>query len=92
MWDSLEWEGDGPEELVLKKQVLKDLYAAIEKLPLKMREVIVLCDVMDYSYEEASDILSCPIGTVRSRLHRARRQVKAMLEEIYGEEILSLWG
>ncbi|MGC8778239.1 MAG: sigma factor-like helix-turn-helix DNA-binding protein, partial [Candidatus Caldatribacteriaceae bacterium] len=74
------------------KQVLKDLYAAIEKLPLKMREVIVLCDVMDYAYEEASDILGCPIGTVRSRLHRARRQVKAMLEEIYGEEILSLWG
>jgi RNA polymerase sigma-70 factor (ECF subfamily) len=92
VWDAVEWEGDGPEKLVMKKQVLKDLYGAIEKLPLKMKEVMVLCDVMDYSYEEASELLGCPIGTVRSRLHRARRQVKGMLEKIYGEEILSLWG
>lgn len=91
VWDSLEWEGDGPEKVVLKKQILRDLYAVIDKLPLKMKEVIVLCDMMDHSYEEASEILGCPIGTVRSRLHRARKQVKEMLEEIYGEEILSLW-
>ncbi|MEN3187104.1 MAG: sigma-70 family RNA polymerase sigma factor [Atribacterota bacterium] len=90
-WDILEWEGDGPEQAVLKKQVLWDLRAAIDKLPLKMKEVVVLCDVMDHSYEEASEILGCPIGTVRSRLHRARKQIKAMLEEMYGEEILSLW-
>lgn len=91
-WDFLEWEGDGPEEWVLKKQVFRDLYAAIEKLPLKMKEVMVLCDVMGHSYEETSEILGCPVGTVRSRLHRARKRVKEMLEGVYGEEILHLWG
>ncbi|MGQ9474444.1 MAG: RNA polymerase sigma factor [Candidatus Caldatribacteriaceae bacterium] len=91
-WDSLEWEGDGPEELVLKKQVFRDLYAAIEKLPMKMKEIMVLCDVMGHSYEEASEILGCPIGTVRSRLHRARKRVKEKLESVYGEEIFYFWG
>ncbi len=90
--DCLEWEGDDPEKFTLKKQVLRDLYAIIEKLPTPMKEVMVLCDFMDYSYEEASEIARCPIGTVRSRLHRARKLVRARLEEVYGEEILSLWS
>ncbi|MCX7729659.1 MAG: hypothetical protein N2205_00385 [Candidatus Caldatribacterium sp.] len=47
---------------------------------------------MGYSYEEASEIIGCPIGTIRSRLHRARRYVKKVLEAVYGDELLRLWG
>lgn len=88
----LEDEGEGPEVLALKRQVIRDVYKAIESLPGKMKEVMVLCDIMGYSYEEASEVIGCPIGTIRSRLHRARRQVKRILEATYGDELLQLWG
>lgn len=45
---------------------------AIETLPENYREVVVLCELHEMSYEEAASALGCPVGTVRSRLHRAR--------------------
>ena len=45
---------------------------AISTLPENYREVVVLCDLEEMSYEEAASALDCPVGTVRSRLHRAR--------------------
>jgi RNA polymerase sigma-70 factor (ECF subfamily) len=45
---------------------------AISTLPENYREVVVLCDLEEMSYEEAASALGCPVGTVRSRLHRAR--------------------
>lgn len=89
--EQVEFEGEGPETVALKRQVVRDVYRAIEELPAKMKEVMVLCDIMGYSYEEASEVIGCPIGTVRSRLHRARRQVKKVLEEAYGDGLLELW-
>ncbi len=90
--EQLEDEGEGPETIALKRQVIRDVYRCIEGLPPKMKEVMVLCDIMGYSYEEASEVIGCPIGTVRSRLHRARRYVKKALEAAYGDELLGLWG
>ncbi|MGQ9621886.1 MAG: RNA polymerase sigma factor [Candidatus Caldatribacteriaceae bacterium] len=90
--EQVEFEGESPETIALKKQVVRDIYKAIEALPNKMKEVMVLCDVMGHSYEEASEIIGCPIGTIRSRLHRARRQVKRVIEAAYGDELLELWG
>jgi len=90
-WDFIESEDEGPEVKTLKKQLVVDIEKSILKLPLKMREVIVLCDMMGYSYEEASEVANCPLGTIRSRLHRARRQVKKDLEYIYGEDLLTSW-
>jgi RNA polymerase sigma-70 factor (ECF subfamily) len=58
-----------------------DLADALEKLPVKMKEVFLLCDLEGYIYEEISDIANIPIGTVRSRLHRAR---KILQEELFG--------
>lgn len=89
--EQLEYDGEGPEAIALKRQVIRDVYKAIEGLPGKMKEVMVLCDIMGYSYEEASEVIGCPIGTVRSRLHRARRHVKKVLEAAYGDELLRLW-
>jgi len=58
-----------------------DLADAIEKLPVKMKDVFLLCDLEGYTYEEIADIVNIPIGTVRSRLHRAR---KLLQEELFG--------
>lgn len=51
---------------------LAALRRAVLALPLRYREVVVLCDLQELSYAEAADALGCAIGTVRSRLHRAR--------------------
>lgn len=91
VWDFLESNEEGPEERTLKREVLNFLQKAIEELPSQMKEVIILCDVMNYSYEEASEIIGCPLGTVRSRLHRARKKVRDLVEESYGEDFLSAW-
>ena len=48
------------------------LRAAIAALPERYRAVVVLCDLEEKTYEEASEVVECPVGTVRSRLHRAR--------------------
>jgi hypothetical protein len=51
-------------------------------LPVRYREVVVLCDLQELSYAEAADILGCALGTIRSRLHRARALLAAKLEPI----------
>ncbi len=55
-----------------RKEMLEQLHAAIATLPAHYREVLVLCDLHEMSYAEAAVIIDCAIGTVRSRLHRAR--------------------
>lgn len=53
---------------------------AINEMPVDFRTVILLCDVEDFNYEEIAVILDIPVGTVRSRLHRARNTLKEKLE------------
>lgn len=57
-----------------------EITTAVNSLPVDYRIVILLCDVEDFSYEEISKIISAPIGTVRSRLHRARNLLKEKLK------------
>jgi RNA polymerase sigma-70 factor (ECF subfamily) len=59
---------------------------AINQLAVDFRTVILLCDVEDFTYEEIAKILDIPIGTVRSRLHRARNMLKEKLKE-YAENL-----
>ena len=54
--------------------------AAVLELPVEFREAIVLCELEELSYEEAAKALDCPIGTIRSRLHRGRALLLAKLE------------
>ncbi len=56
-----------------------EVTAAVNGLPEDYRTVILLCDVEDFTYEEISKIIGAPIGTVRSRLHRARNLLKEKL-------------
>ena len=60
------------------------LRQAVATLPGKYREAVVLCDLEEMSYEEAALALGCPIGTVRSRLHRARA---ILLEKLRGAPV-----
>jgi RNA polymerase sigma-70 factor, ECF subfamily len=53
---------------------------AVMELPVEFREAIVLCELEELSYEEAANALECPIGTIRSRLHRGRALLLAKLE------------
>ena len=62
-----------PESLLIDNSTNKAVQCAIEQLPVIFREVILLCDVEDASYREIAEILSIPIGTVMSRLARARK-------------------
>ncbi len=55
---------------------------AVFDLPRAQREVVVLCDLEELSYATAAEILGCPIGTVRSRLSRARALLAARLEPL----------
>ena len=57
-----------------------EVSSAVNSLPLDYRTVIILCDVEGFSYEEISQILDVPIGTVRSRLNRARKLLKEKLK------------
>jgi RNA polymerase sigma-70 factor (ECF subfamily) len=54
--------------------------SAVLSLPPEFRETVVLCELEEMSYEEAAQALECPIGTVRSRLHRGRALLLAKLE------------
>jgi RNA polymerase sigma-70 factor (ECF subfamily) len=56
-----------------------EITAAIQALPVDFRMIIILCDLEEFSYEEMARILNIPIGTVRSRLHRARTLLKEAL-------------
>jgi RNA polymerase sigma-70 factor, ECF subfamily len=64
-------DGDTLADLT-KKEGIEALRRAVDALPRRYREVVALCDLEEVDYAEAAFALGCPIGTVRSRLHRAR--------------------
>ena len=68
-----------PLEDLTRAETIESVRKAILSLPEKHREVIVLCELQGVSYAETAEILGCAIGTVRSRLHRARAQLLTML-------------
>ena len=72
-------EGYDPLENTITRVDTGAILAALEKLPLEYRSVAVLYFIEDMPYEEIARICDCPIGTVRSRLHRARRLLRAEL-------------
>lgn len=71
-----------PEDETERAQYIERVRAAIRTLPLSYREVIAWCDLEEVPYATVADILGCPIGTVRSRLHRARALLADMLESV----------
>ena len=68
-----------PLEDLTRAETIESVRKAVLSLPAKYREVVVLCELQDVSYVETAEILGCAIGTVRSRLHRARALLLAKL-------------
>jgi RNA polymerase sigma-70 factor (ECF subfamily) len=74
-------------ELALIRRVDKELLQqAIGQLPVAFREVLLLADVEEMKYQEVADALSIPMGTVMSRLARARRQVREYIVQTAGRK------
>ena len=73
-----------PESLLIDRSCNDAVRCAIEQLPVIFREVILLCDVEGASYREIAEILSIPLGTVMSRLARARKAVRESLRSTPG--------
>jgi RNA polymerase sigma-70 factor (ECF subfamily) len=63
---------DDPMVDLTRREGIEALRRAVQALPRRYREVVVLCDLEEVDYADAAAALGCPIGTVRSRLHRAR--------------------
>jgi RNA polymerase sigma-70 factor (ECF subfamily) len=77
-------ESDGSEsdeDRVVERLSQDDIVTALSAVPHDFRDVIVLVDIGDFSYQDAANILDIPIGTVMSRLHRGRRILKRELAE-----------
>jgi len=79
--DSLRTE-DTPDRILLSKQVAEAVNRAIERLPEDLRTAIVLRELEGLSYDEIAESMNCPIGTVRSRIFRAREAVAEELRPI----------
>ena len=75
-----------PLEDLTRAEMIESVRKAVLSLPSKYREVVVLCELQDISYGETAEILGCAIGTVRSRLHRARALLIAKLRPLEVEE------
>ncbi|MEH6453957.1 MAG: RNA polymerase sigma factor RpoE [Psychromonas sp.] len=77
-------EVDDPEAILRSQEIKKVILTTIELLPVELRSAITLRELEGMSYEEISNIEDCPIGTVRSRIFRAReiidKQLKPLLE------------
>lgn len=75
-------EQDSPEKLLLSEEIRHVVFDTIEKLPDELRTAITLRELDGLSYEEIAEVMGCPIGTVRSRIFRAREAIDAQLKPL----------
>jgi RNA polymerase sigma-70 factor (ECF subfamily) len=71
--------GGGPDQQAARAEQREHIRQALDALPPKARAIIMLSDVEGLSYREIAEVLNCPIGTVMSRLHNARKRLKGLL-------------
>ncbi len=76
-----EMRRDGSDEILSRVDLAPALTRALDELPEPFRSTVILVDVEDQSYDAASEVLGVPVGTVRSRLFRGRRQLQDKLRE-----------
>jgi RNA polymerase sigma-70 factor (ECF subfamily) len=68
-----------PELILMRSQNEQALFAALESIPVNYRQIVLLCEVEEMSYREIAQVLDVPLGTVMSRLSRARAALRAAL-------------
>ena len=81
---------DGPVELAARAERIRAVKDAIGRLDEGLKEIIVLRDIEQLSYEELAEVLEVPLGTVKSRLFKARSSLKGKLEHLFGSELLDV--
>lgn len=75
-------ENEGPEDVALRDELDATIEQAFRELPDKFREVVELVDLNGLAYQETADVLGVPVGTVMSRLHRARKRIREHIDEV----------
>ncbi len=80
-----------PENILMSKEVAAVVNATLQKLPEDLRTALTLREIEGLSYEEIAEIMSCPIGTVRSRIFRARETIASNLRPLLGTSIDKRW-
>ena len=71
-----------PEEYLITTDRQKQIINAVEKLKPKYKEVIMLCEIYGFTYEDASKKLNCPIGTIKSRIYNAKKELASVLQDL----------
>ncbi len=79
-------EHDTPEALMVSEEVRESVHNSIEALPDELKTAISLREFEGLSYEEIAEVMACPIGTVRSRIFRAREAIEKNLKALTGEQ------
>lgn len=74
-----------PEEGVITTERQKRIIKAVDSLKPKFREVIMLCEIYGYTYEDAAKKLNCPIGTIKSRIYNAKKELAETLKDLVTE-------
>jgi RNA polymerase sigma-70 factor (ECF subfamily) len=75
-------ESTTPETILIERSSQHLVQSAIDELPMHLREILLLCEVEEMSYQEIAETLSIPAGTVMSRLWRARKALRSNLQEL----------
>lgn len=82
--DSRLKDHDSPEALAIRDEIEHTVFLALEALPEDLRTAITLRELKGLSYEEVAQVMNCPIGTVRSRIYRAREAIDKRLQPLLG--------
>lgn len=80
-----------PESEIASRQIIAAVNAAVDALPEELRQAITLREVEGLSYEEIADLMTCPIGTVRSRIFRAREAIAERLQPVLEKKTGKRW-
>ena len=84
-------DNNTPESVLMSRQVAETVNAAMARLPEELRTAITLREIEGMSYDEIADVMNCPIGTVRSRIFRAREAIAAELRPLLGTHKDQRW-
>ncbi len=71
-----------PEKILLKEQILATIQQTLERLPVELKTALLLREIEGMSYDEIAQTMDCPVGTVRSRIFRAREAIDAQLQPL----------
>ncbi len=82
---------DGPESILAAKEIAAVVNAAMDDLPADLRQAVVLREIEGLSYEEIATAMDCPVGTVRSRIFRAREAISARVRPLLDKQTGKRW-